>query len=140
VSPATKRTLIALGIGLWMGGALTAVGFADADEVRKMMRLQDLRLHETFICGAGLAALVLTFFFPAARSRGRRVRARTVVGAALFGIGWGLSFACPAGAIVQFASGQAPAVFTLLAIGAGILIADACTRHFRWANESCDSD
>lgn len=45
-----------------------------------------------------------------------------VIGAALFGVGWGLSGLCPGPAVVSLASGQAGAVVFVAAMLAGTLL------------------
>lgn len=47
---------------------------------------------------------------------------RLVVGAAIFGVGWGLSGLCPGPAVVALARGQAGAVIFVLAMIAGTLL------------------
>jgi len=49
------------------------------------------------------------------------IDARLVGGAALFGVGWGLSGFCPGPAIVSAASGAVPALLLLAGMSAGML-------------------
>lgn len=48
--------------------------------------------------------------------------ARTLVGAALFGIGWGLSGVCPGPAIAGLGVGNWPLVFALAGLAAGAFV------------------
>lgn len=45
-----------------------------------------------------------------------------VTGALIFGVGWGISGACPGTAPAMVAQGQLPALFTILGIGIGTWI------------------
>ena len=63
-----------------------------------------------------------------------------MIGAALFGVGWGLSCTCPAGVLVQLAAGYAPALAVLVATLTGIALADWAEKRFGWARQSCDRD
>lgn len=137
---ALRRTAAGLVVGLWMGASLTSIGFADYDEVRRMMRLEDLRLHFTFGGAMLLAAAAYAVLSPHARARGRRISARVILGAVVFGIGWGLCLSCPASVLVQIASGNAWAVGVLVAIVAGMAAADVAARRLGWGRSSCDSD
>lgn len=52
------------------------------------------------------------------------IDARLLGGAALFGVGWGIAGFCPGPALVSLATGALPAVAFVLAMLAGIWIAD----------------
>jgi uncharacterized membrane protein YedE/YeeE len=59
----------------------------------------------------------------------------------LFGVGWALSGACPAIALVQLGEGQFVALFTLLGIFAGNwLYSVVHERFFRWSASTCVDD
>ena len=64
--------------------------------------------------------LTPTFSIPTRRD----VDGRLLTGAAIFGIGWGLVGYCPGPAIVSLAMGTAPVVAFLIAMLAGMAIAD----------------
>ena len=53
---------------------------------------------------------------------------RLVIGAALFGVGWGLSGLCPGPAVVSLTSGQVGAVVFVAAMIAGMLLEGLLTR------------
>jgi uncharacterized membrane protein YedE/YeeE len=59
------------------------------------------------------------FEIPSPRAR---VDAKLLLGATIFGIGWGLSGLCPGPAVVSLASGQVGAVVFVLAMLAGMAI------------------
>jgi len=56
---------------------------------------------------------------------GRRIDAALVGGAALFGVGWGLSGYCPGPALVALGSGARGAFVFCLAMAAGMLLREA---------------
>ena len=58
----------------------------------------------------------------------RDIDRRLVLGAALFGIGWGLVGLCPGPAIVTAASGSVPAIGFIAAMLAGMAIANRAGR------------
>jgi uncharacterized membrane protein YedE/YeeE len=53
----------------------------------------------------------------------------TLVGAALFGVGWGLSGVCPGPAIAGLGSGNWPLIFSVLGLFAGAWV------HGWWASQ-----
>lgn len=67
------------------------------------------------------------FHWPAARV----IDARLVGGAAIFGIGWGLSGFCPGPALVSLVGGGASAIVFVIAMLAGIAIARSLDRARR---------
>jgi uncharacterized protein len=58
----------------------------------------------------------------------RGVDGKLLLGAAVFGVGWGLGGYCPGPAIVSLASGGLPSVLFVAALVAGVLLADMWTR------------
>jgi uncharacterized protein len=52
----------------------------------------------------------------------RAVDGRLIVGAAIFGVGWGLGGYCPGPAIVSVSSGSRPAIVFVLAMAAGMAL------------------
>ncbi len=52
----------------------------------------------------------------------RRIDARLIIGAAVFGIGWGLAGYCPGPAVVTMTSGNPGALVFVVAMGAGMLL------------------
>lgn len=57
----------------------------------------------------------------------RGVDAQLVIGAAVFGIGWGLGGYCPGPGIVSLAFGGPPSVLFVVALVAGVFLADLWT-------------
>jgi len=109
--------------GALLGFSLVNMGFTSWDEVFAMFTFADLRLFETFVVGAVLLALA----FAVIRRRGdpnwppRPIHRGTVLGGALFGIGWVFSGACPGVILAQIGEGKLYALFSL----AGVLVGNA---------------
>ncbi len=57
----------------------------------------------------------------------RDIDARLVIGAALFGVGWGLGGFCPGPGLVSLAAGVFPAIVFVAAMTAGMLLEHATT-------------
>jgi uncharacterized membrane protein YedE/YeeE len=132
--------------GLTVGVVISAAGLSDWGEVHRMFSLgvgqggptlANLRLLLSF---AGAVALSVVGFRAFARYDeipAKPIRGGTVPGAILFGVGWALAGACPAGALVQFGEGKVLAVVTLLAILSGAWLHDALRKRFGWTRHSC---
>jgi uncharacterized membrane protein YedE/YeeE len=137
VSRARQHALMAV-FGLALGYALTRIGFGDFGEVHRLFLLQDLRLLYTFagavaLCLPGFALLGrFTRFTPRPLEKG------TLPGGALFGLGWALTGACPAAALVQLGNGRLAAIATLTGIAAGSwLYGRIQSRWLHWDAGSC---
>lgn len=116
--------------GLLLGFSLSHIGFGDFGEVHRMFTFADLRLLLTFggavaLCAAGFAVLSRRWQFVR-----RRAQAASVVGGALFGLGWALSGACPGIVLVQLGEGRLYALLTLSGILAGTWLSGVVQR--RW--------
>ena len=114
--------------GLVLGFVVARLGFADFDELHRMLVFRDLRLLFAFALAAGLSIAA----FAALRGRLRlapvRLRPGTLPGALLFGLGWAICGACPGVALVQLGQGKALAAVTLAGILAGIVVHDRLFR------------
>jgi hypothetical protein len=86
-------------LALVMAGALITLGFAYRLIIRRPAPILEPRFH-----------------LPAAA----RIDARLLIGAALFGVGWGLSGFCPGAAIAAIGYGRAEALLFTLAMVGGI--------------------
>ena len=95
-----------------------------------------------FVMGSGV--IVSMVFFAIARRRGAplfapsfslptatKVDAPLVIGAAIFGIGWGLGGFCPGPAVVSVVAGATPVIAFVLAMVAGMSVFDALTSRAR---------
>jgi uncharacterized membrane protein YedE/YeeE len=123
--------------GLALGVVISSAGLSDWGEVHRMFALDDLRLVLGFL---GAIAVALAGFrllawhddLPA-----KPVRAGTVPGAILFGLGWAVTGACPGAALVQLGEGNAAAVASLAGMLAGAWLHDALRKKLGWARHSC---
>ena len=100
-------------MGLLLGFGLSEMGFSDFAEVQKMFRFADLRLFLTFMLAV---ALTMAGLRVVARGRAlpqKAIHSGSIAGGALFGVGWAVTGACPAVAMVQLGEGRIPALFTL---------------------------
>jgi uncharacterized membrane protein YedE/YeeE len=67
--------------------------------------------------------------------RTKHVDARLVLGAALFGVGWGLGGYCPGPALVSLVTGQAPVLIFVAAMAAGIGVQHLVDRQPKGASD-----
>lgn len=120
---------------LWAGlaGVLFGFGLALSAMVRPevvldFLRLKDLGLLLVLGGAAGVALVVFQlgprlwskpWFGTAFGEHASTLDGRTIGGAALFGIGWGLSGVCPGPAIAGLGTGNWPLLAALAAIFAG---------------------
>lgn len=117
--------------GLLFGAGLLVSGMADPARVLGFLRIApgwDPSL--AFVMGGALLVSVPGFWLMRRRGRPlfsgsfadpatRRLDRRLLVGAALFGLGWGLQGYCPGPAVVAAGLGQWPALLFLPAMLAG---------------------
>ena len=116
-----------------LAGVLFGFGLALADMVKpevilSFLRFQDLGL--LLVLGGAAATALAAYqmgprlmrkpWFGAAWGRhSSELNARTLLGAAIFGVGWGLSGVCPGPAIAGLGVGNWPLLWALIAIFAG---------------------
>ena len=123
-----------------LGGALFGGGLALSTMVRPEVVLQFLRLrHLGLLLVVGAAAGVTFVTYQLAPRLLRRpllggtfgvhpseLSARTLVGATIFGVGWGLCGVCPGPALAGLGVGNWPLLWALAGIAAGAYV------HGRW--------
>lgn len=123
------------------GAALHFIGFTNFGEVHRMFSLEDPRLILTFALAVTVTSLGIHIARPKQRSqlaRGR-VHPGIIPGAALFGVGWALTGACPGVVLAQVGEGQLLAVVTLVGVlGGNWIYGRVHRRFFRWDTGSCD--
>ena len=129
---ALPRILAALAAGLVFGLGLALSGMLDPARVRGFLDVAgawDPSLvfvlgGAVTVSGLGYAlarrrprpALAATFDLP----RARRIDARLILGAVLFGVGWGLSGFCPGPAVAALSTGAGPVLVFVAAMLAGM--------------------
>lgn len=126
--------------GIALGLTISRIGFHDANEIKKMFLLQDLRMLFAFMGGTGL---ILVYFFGIVNRfelpQKRKVTAPLAIGSLLFGIGWALAKACPAASLTQIGHGSYSGAITLASIFAGIgLFRFLNRKYFRIETQSCN--
>ncbi|HEY8039511.1 MAG TPA: DUF6691 family protein [Polyangiaceae bacterium] len=143
-----KRLVVA-----FVSGALFAVGLAVSGMTHptKVIAFLDFAgdwdPSLAFVMGAGV--LVNLVFFRLAARRGAplfarsfalspwtRIDAPLVVGAAVFGVGWGLGGFCPGPALVSVMGGAAPVIAFVVAMVAGMAAYDLIRGRSRTAEAS----
>ncbi len=136
-----KRLVVA-----YASGVLFAVGLAVSGMTHPSKVLAFLDFSGSWdpslacVMGAGLAVNLL--FFRVASRRGAPLLAsafhlpprthiewRLVVGAALFGVGWGLGGFCPGPALVTAVNGAAPVIAFVVAMLGSMAVFDALDRR-----------
>ncbi len=139
--PLAARPLVALVAGLTFGLGLALSGMLDPARVRGFLDIGgawDPSL--VFVLGGAVSvsalgyglsrrlprpALAQTFDLPTSR----RIDAPLVLGAALFGIGWGLSGFCPGPAVAALSTGAAPVFVFVTAMLLGMAASELRVRR-----------
>lgn len=127
-----KRGLLAFAAGLLFAVGLGVSGMTHPSKVLDFLDVAGA-WDPSLLCVMGAALGVNLVLFPRILRRRRpvldeafhlpdklRVDVRLVLGAALFGVGWGAAGFCPGPAIVSVASGALPAVAFAAAMVAGM--------------------
>lgn len=132
-----RVALAALGFGAGFGFVLAWARLHDPDVIDAMLRLRELDvflLMGAAIVTGALGTRLLRAGGVRAWADGRPVAWRTVaprrahvIGAAIFGLGWSLSNACPGPVAVQIGRGEMSGLFTAVGLLAGIAARDALT-------------
>lgn len=124
--------------GLLFGAGLLLSGMTDPARVRAFLDFAgDWNPSLAGVMGAAIAVHGAALWLERRRAGAPaptqpRIDARTLVGAALFGIGWGLGGFCPGPAIVSLGLGFTPAVWTFFAtMLVGVLMGEALSARAR---------
>jgi uncharacterized membrane protein YedE/YeeE len=129
--------LVPLACGLIFGAGLVVSGMVDTDNVKGFLDIAGIWKPDLALVmgGAILAGLPL---FQWTQRRGKAldgnavetppkvVDLRLIAGAAIFGVGWGLSGICPGPALVWLGVSPLTIAPFLLAVAAGAFLADRC--------------
>lgn len=127
-------------MGIIMGITLSALGFADYDEMFKMFTISDTRMLFAFALAVALAALVLGGLHVTRliRYEKKHFHPGTIPGSIIFGYGWALCGACPSVAFIQLGQGKLTALVTLIGIFIGVRTYRFLhARYFRWDTGTC---
>jgi len=134
------RALVALSAGTLFGAGLAVSGMADPARVRAFLDIAgqwDPTL--AFVMWGALVPMALAWRIRArlavpvsapafAVPANRHIDTQLVVGALLFGAGWGVAGLCPGPAIAALAIAPLPAVVFILAMAAGMAVHRFTTR------------
>jgi uncharacterized protein len=130
-----KALLTALGCGLLFGIGLCVSGMTDPANIVAFLDVSGRWSPNLAGVMLGAIAVHLSWLRWSARRNGttsgsalavngRAIDRRLVGGAALFGIGWGVSGYCPGPAIVALGSGAAGALVFVIAMAAGMKLSE----------------
>lgn len=139
------RGALQLGVGGAFGLVLSRSGAASFDAMAEMFRLQDFHLFGVAIVTTALTA---SGFWLLKRSAAPRVSAivwptrhlhkGSVIGAAVFGIGWAVSGMCPGTALVALGHGHLVALATVAGIVLGAFVFRFVNaRWLQWPTGGC---
>ena len=129
-----KQGIAALLAGLLFGAGLAVSGMLIPD---KVLNFLDIAGHWdpslAFVMGGAIAITLPGFYLVTKRDRpvlaevfslpsATEIDAKLLFGAALFGLGWGLSGLCPAPALVNIATGLSDVLMFVAAMIVGMLL------------------
>jgi uncharacterized membrane protein YedE/YeeE len=133
-----RAAVATVAAGLLFGAGLVLSGMTDPARVRAFLDFAgDWNPSLAGVMGAAIVVHGAALWLERRRSGAPsptqpRVDPRTLVGAGLFGIGWGLGGFCPGPAIVSLGLGVTPAVWAFFAaMLAGIFLGEALSARSR---------
>jgi len=141
------EALSSVAFGALFGFILSRTGATRFDYLHDMFMFRAFQMYG--VIGTAIPIAMLGFWWvrrqkaagrlPASvRLPARRFHPGVVPGAALFGLGWGLSGTCPGPAIIQVGEGHLIALVTVAGILAGNgLYHLVHARYFHWQPERC---
>lgn len=127
-------------LGLLMGLTLSAIGFADYDELFRMFTLQNERMLYAFALAVAIAAVffTITHFTTRIKLEKKIYHPGTIPGSIIFGYGWAICGACPSIAFIQLGQGKLVALITLFGIYVGVRSYTSLHRRFfSWDSGTC---
>ncbi|MFH2110783.1 MAG: DUF6691 family protein [Candidatus Bathyarchaeota archaeon] len=126
-----RRNMVLFIGGLVFGFGLAVGGMAKPEVVLSFLQLKDMGLLLLMGSAAGTAFIAINIvprflekpllggeFKP----RTRELTRNTLIGAAIFGIGWGLSGQCPGSALSSLGLGNIPIIIGIAAMFAGAYV------------------
>jgi uncharacterized membrane protein YedE/YeeE len=139
-----KLRVCALGLGVLTGFVFAWARMTDPKTFRRMLSLRSPRIY-LLMCTAVSVAFVGARLLRGRRAllNGARIEWRStrptrahVVGSVLFGVGWGISDACPGPIAAQLGSGRVLALAVAAGVLAGVKLQPALARAAVRALES----
>ncbi len=117
-----SRKLFFLAFGFYFGFVLSRVGASDYQVIFRMFTAEDLHLAWVILSAIIVANLGMRYLKVKGNlgREGRPIEIKkkelgrlSIIGAAIFGIGWGMAGACPGTVLAQIGEGKILALFTL---------------------------
>jgi len=126
-----KRNIVVLIGGILFGFGLSYSGMTKQEIVLSFLQLKDLGL--IFVLGGAalvgaLAINILSKYLKKPmlngqfKPRSRILSWKTIIGAIIFGVGWGLSGQCPGSAVASLGTGNLPVLLGIFAMFVGAYI------------------
>jgi uncharacterized membrane protein YedE/YeeE len=125
-----KHVFVFIG-GLFFGFGLAFGGMAKPEIVLSFLQLKDLGLI-LLLGGSALVTAITINLIPRLlkkpilggefKKRKRTLNRRTVIGAVIFGVGWGISGLCPGSAMASLGVGNLPVLIGLAGMFVGAYI------------------
>jgi uncharacterized membrane protein YedE/YeeE len=119
-----RPRIAGLGVGLVFGLVLAWSGVMSPDVIRSALLFEDSYLFLFFGSAVATAAIGLRLLRGAGRVdwTPQRPERRHVTGALIFGVGWGISNACPGPIAAQLGQGIGWAAWTLTGVVLGVYL------------------
>jgi uncharacterized protein len=119
-----RPRLAGLGVGLVFGIVLSWSGMTSPEVIRSALLFEDSYLFLFFGSAVATAAIGLRLLRRAGRVAWtpQRPERRHVTGALIFGVGWGVSDACPGPIAAQLGQGIGWALWTLTGVLLGVYL------------------
>lgn len=128
-----------IGVGMAFGFLVTGSGFGNYTTIHQALLLRSWYLFAVFGCAVAVAAAGLALLRRAGTTRyggplrlpHGPARRRHVYGAAVFGVGFGLTGACPGTAVAMVATGGLGGLLVLAGLAGGMWLRGATERRAR---------
>ena len=126
-----NKKLCLLAFGIFFGFVLSRVGASDFNLISGMFTGSDLKLAGVMITAIIVGAIGMQFVKRTSQPMKngeplkisqKKLGRYSLFGAAIFGLGWGLSGACPGTVLAQLGEGKVLGLFTFLGIICGTYI------------------
>jgi len=117
--------------GLFFGFGLAFGGMAQQEIVLSFLQLKDLGLILFLGSSAGVTALIINLVPKMLKTpvlggefgrRRRTLNKRTIIGATIFGVGWGLSGQCPGSSMASLGVGNLPVLIGIASMFLGAYV------------------
>jgi hypothetical protein len=117
--------------GLFFGFGLAFGGMAQQEIVLSFLQLKDLGLILLLGSSAGVTALIINLIPKMLKKpvlggefgrRRRTLNKRTIIGATIFGVGWGLSGQCPGSSMASLGVGNLPVLIGIASMFLGAYV------------------